>query len=239
MIILEDKSGFNTTNFTRDYNDNYENAIQQTEGGSDGFVCKIDDETVAIMHMGFPIPWEDIEATAKYAYNWPKVLNDVKLHQDHLVISIFTGSNDPIKRFRIFTCVISSLLRTTNAIGVYKGNQSLLIPKDHYLQEASRMSDNYLPLNLWVYFGLRKTDGGNGGYTYGLTLFNKTEMEILDSSNSLRDIRGFLFNIAHYVLQYDVTFEDGQTCGLSKDEKISITYSEGLMVSGNTFKLGY
>lgn len=30
------------------------------------------------------------------------------------------------------------------------------------------MSDDYLPLNLWVYFGLRVTGKGNGGYTYGL-----------------------------------------------------------------------
>ena len=31
-------------------------------------------------------------------------------------------------------------------------------------------------------------------------------MEILDSAKSLEDIHGFLFNMAHYVLEGDITF---------------------------------
>jgi hypothetical protein len=130
-------------------------------------------------------------------------------------------------------------LRTTNAIGVYKGNQSLLIPKADYLNEAGAMSEEYLPLNLWIYFGLRVTDNENSGYTYGLKEFNKTEMEVVNSQKSLEDIRGFLFNIAHYVLEYDVTFQDGQTVGGSEDEKIAIKSSKGQFVEGVTFKLAY
>jgi len=101
------------------------------------------------------------------------------------------------------------------------------------------MSDEYLPLNLWIYFGLRVTDNGNSGYTYGLKEFNMTEMEIVNSSKSLKDIRGFLFNIARYVLHYNVTFQDGQTVGGSQEEKIEITLSKGKFVEGDTFKLAF
>jgi hypothetical protein len=149
------------------------------------------------------------------------------------------GGQDQIKRFKIFTQVLCSLLRTTNAIGIYKGNQSLLIPKDDYLNEAEAMSNEYLPLNLWIYFGFRLNDNGNSGYTYGLKEFNKTELEIVNSSKSLEDIRGFLFNITHYVLDYDVTFGDGQTVGGSEDEKIAISLSKGKFVEGDTFKLAF
>lgn len=136
--------------------------------------------------------------------------------------------------------LLSTTLRTTNAIGVYKGNQSLLIVKEHYLQQAALMDDdNYLPLNIWIYFGLRKTKNGNNGYTYGLSAFNKAELEIIHSSKNLDDIRVFLYNIAHYVLDRDVTFKDGQTCGTSEDEKIAISYSKGHFVDGDSFKLAY
>jgi hypothetical protein len=131
------------------------------------------------------------------------------------------------------------LLRTTKSIGVYKGNQSLLIPKEDYLNEAELMDDDYFPLNLWVYFGLRVTDKGNSGYTYGLKEFNKEEFEVLNSSKDLEAIRGFLFNTAHYVLEYDVTFQEGQTIGSSEEEKISISYSKGQLVEGDTFKFAY
>ena len=149
------------------------------------------------------------------------------------------GGQDQVKRFKIFTKVLCSLLRTTNSIGVDKGNQSLLIPKEEYLDAAASMSDDYLPLNLWIYFGLSTTDKGRSGYTYGMKEFNKTEMEVLNSSKSLEDIRGFLFNITHYVLDYDVTFQDGQTCGLSEEEKIAISVSKGKFVDGDTLKLAY
>lgn len=194
---------------------------------------------VAIAHMPIPIPSGEIEEAAQYAYNWQTALEDTKDHESHLIVSLMQGGQDQLKRFKIFTRVVSSLLRTTNAIAVYKGNQSLLIPKDDYLSEAVAMRDDYLPLNLWIYFGLRVTDNGNSGYTCGLKEFNKTEIEIVNSSQSLEDIRGFLFNISHYVLEYDVAFRDGQTVGGSAEEKIDISISRGKFVDGDTFKLAY
>lgn len=117
--------------------------------------------------------------------------------------------------------------------------ESLLIPKEDYLSEAEFMNEEYLPINLWIYVGLRVTDNGNAGYTYGLKEFGKAEMEILDSAKSLEDIRGFLFNIAHYVIEYDITFHDGQTVGVSEEEKIPINLSKGKYVEGDSFKLAY
>jgi hypothetical protein len=55
----------------------------------------------------------------------------------------------------------------------------------------------------------------------------------------LEDIRAFLFNIAHYVLEYDVTFKEGETIGGSEEERITIGFSKGRFVEGNTFKLIY
>jgi hypothetical protein len=69
--------------------------------------------------------------------------------------------------------------------------------------------------------------------------FDKVEMEVINSSRSLEDIRDFLFDIAHYVLDNDVTFHEGQTCGTTEDERVSIKFSKGELVEGETFKLMY
>ena len=239
MVMLNDNNSFDIDLFTNDLKNNYDSHIQEPSGDNASFVFRIDDEMVAIAHMDIPIPTGEIDGAAHYAYNWQTALEDTKDHKSHFIVSIMAGGLDQIKRFKIFTQVLSSLLRTTNAIGVYKGNQSLLIPKEDYLNEAKEMSEDYLPLNLWIYFGLRVANNRNSGYTYGLKEFNKSEIEIVNSSQSLEDIRGFLFNIAHYVLGYDVTFQDGQTVGGSEDEKIAISLSKGKFVEGNTFKLAY
>ena len=216
MIMLNDGSSFDIENFTNDFKSNYNGNIQEPSGDNASFVFKIDGEMVAIGQMPVPIPAGDIEETAQYAYNWQSALEDTKNHKSHLIVSLMQGGQDQIKRFKIFTKVLCSLLRTTDTIGVYKGNQSLLIPKDDYLSEAEAICADYLPLNLWIYVGLRVKDNGNLGYTYGLKEFNKPEIEIVNSSRSLEDIRGFLFNVACYVLEYKVTFQEGQTVGGSE-----------------------
>jgi hypothetical protein len=239
MVMLHDKSSFDVNSFLNDFKSFYGYNIKESTGDHNAYAFSVDAELVGVAYMDVPIPSGDIKSTAQYSYNWQTALEDTKDHSSHLIVSLMQGGTDHIKRFKIFTQVLCSLLRTTNAIGIYKENQSLLIPKDDYLNEAAAMNDEYLPLNLWIYFGLRVTEYGNSGYTYGLKEFNKTEMEIIRSSKSLEELREFLFNISHYVLEYDITFQDGQTVGSSEEEKIAISVSKGQFVEGDTFKLAY
>lgn len=239
MVLLQDESSFDLDNFLKDYNNSYTDQIQELSGDNTSAAFRIAGEMVVIGHMPLPVPAGDIEGTAQYAYNWPTALEDTKSHKSHLIVSVVQGGADQVQRYKIFTQVLCSLLRSSSALGVYKGNQSLLLPKEDYLDEAGLMNEEYLPINLWVYIGLRETDNGNAGYTYGLIEFGKAEMEILNSSRSLEDIRAFLFNIAHYVLDYDITFQDGQTVGGSEEEKIAVKFSKGAFVAGDSFKLAY
>lgn len=239
MIMLKGGEAVDLNNLLKDLNEHYPFKIEDINGDNNSAVFKINKEFVLIGYMPIPIPAGDIEGTAKYAYNWPSALEEIKEHKGHLIISIAKGSNDQVKRFRIFTSLVCSLFRTTASIGIYKGSQSLLIPKRDYLNDASYMNENWLPLNLWIYFGLRVNGKLNSGYTYGLKEFNKKELEIIDSKRGHHEIRELLFNISHYLLESDINFKDGQTCGISEEEKIRITLSEGKFVEGETFKLDY
>lgn len=239
MIMLNDNTVINVKNFHKNFKSQFDNSISHLSGDNASFVFKIDNELAAVAHIPVPIPYRDIEGTAKYSYNWKTAVEDLKDHKSHLIVTIIGGGQDQVKRFKIFTKVVCSLLRITDSIGVYEGNQSLLIQKENYLGIAEGMTDEYYPLNLWIYFGYRKTEKGNNGYTYGLKEFGKYEMEIVDSSKSIGEIEKFLFNMSHYVLEYNVTFKDGQTCGMTAEEKIAITFSRGRFVSGDTFKLSY
>ena len=239
MVMLLDEKSFDTKAFCSDFKDNYGQNFIEPSGDGLSFGFKIDNELIVIGYIPHPIPKGDINRTAEYAYNWDTAKEDLKAHKSHLIVSIASIEQDQIKRFKIFTQVICSILRITNSVGVYKGNQSLLIPKEDYLNEAELMNEEYLPLNIWIYFGYRVSEAGNSGYTYGLKEFNKNEMEIINSSKSIEQIRGFLFNMAHYVLDYNVIFKDGQTCGLLAEEKIAITSSKGKFVEGDSLKFAY
>ena len=145
-VILQDDKSFDTKAFRKDFKDNYHKSINKPSGDSSSFAFKVDDELIVLGHMPIQIPHADIEGTAKYAYNWETALEDSKNHKSHLIVSITSGGQDQITRFKIFTQVICSLLRITNSVGVYEGNQSLLIPKNDYINEASLMTNNCLPI---------------------------------------------------------------------------------------------
>ena len=49
------------------------------------------------------------------------------------------------------------------------------------------------------------------GYTYGLDVFGKDEMEVLGTNAKPSDLRDFLASFASYVLENDVELHDGET----------------------------
>ncbi len=236
MVLLPDESSFALKRLIDDFAAYYYETIV-AEGDDVASAFTLQNEQVGLMCIDKPVPSEDIEFTAPYTYTWKTASADLKNHQAHVVISLMGGNPDTVERFKLQTRLISSVLRTTDAIGVFNGEQSLLIPKHLYLQQAEQMSSTTLPVNLWVHFGLRTQGGLNNGYTYGLRTFVKEEMEILNSDEDIYQIFELLVHTTQYVLLDNVTFKPGQTLGFTQQQKLKIGYSAGNFVDGNSFKL--
>lgn len=211
--------------------------ITELEGNNSVAVFKVDGEMVALAYMPVQIPWGDIEGTAQYAYNWPNAIQELKDHNGHAIVSVMAGNKTTIERFRILSKVLCAILSTSKAIGVYQGNQSLLIPKSQYLDNINELKEDGTPVTLWVYLGLRKSDKGNNLYTYGLTEFGKQEIEIVNSKLDLEELYDYIANIVAYVIGSDVTFKSGETIGYTADQKIQIKSSKGVFVDGESLKL--
>ncbi|MBO9563736.1 MAG: hypothetical protein J7621_13220 [Niastella sp.] len=182
MVLLHDAQPFSFSSVVQDLRENYNSQIGETSGAEEVVVFDVDGQMVALSFMPMPVPAGDIEGTAQYAYNWRTAVEDLKDHKGHIIVSILNGDGGPVKRFTVFTKAICALLRTTNAIGIYQGSQSLLIPKDDYLEQAASLQKDSIPLDIWIYVGFRSVDGKNSAYTYGLKAFGKAEMEILNST---------------------------------------------------------
>lgn len=238
MVLLPDEKSVSLQRLIEDYQLHYGETIKP-DGDDVASAFKLQAEQVGVMNINGPVPADDINGTAQYAYNWRSARTDLKNHNAHIIIAIMDGSQDVVKRFKLQTQLLCSVLRTTDAIGVYNGEQSLLIPKKQYLRDAHNMGSAVLPVNLWIYFGLRTIDGKNNGYTYGLKAFGKEEIEVLDSHEEIYNLLKMLTNITRYVLLNDVTFKPGQTLGYTEQQQIMVSYSQGNFVEGYSFKLLY
>ena len=69
--------------------------------------------------------------------------------------------------------------------------------------------------------------------------FGKEEMEVYAANADLNDVRDFLLDIVTYVLDCDVTLNDGETIGFSEEQKLSITLSDAVALDGKSLKLEY
>ena len=67
----------------------------------------------------------------------------------------------------------------------------------------------------------------------------KEEMEVYAANADLNDVRDFLLDIVTYVLDCDVTLNDGETIGFSEEQKLRITLSDAVALDGKSLKLEY
>ena len=198
----------------------------------------INNETVAIGLMPAPIPESELKPICEYSYLWKNVSEEVKKHTNHAIVSVLGSNTSILERYKILTKLNASILRTTaNSIGIYKGNQTLLLPKDLYLDFADFLKGDGLPISLWVYLGVINNETESSIYTYGLKEFKKTEIEILNSSLKGNDLYDFLLSIVTYIIESDITLKNGETIGFSEEQKIKITESKGTFLDGKTLKL--
>ena len=106
------------------------------------------------------------------------------------------------------------------ATGVY--TSGVVFEPRFYEGFADMIKEDELPIFNWVWFGLYRSEGGLNAYTYGMDVFGKEEMEVLNTDAEPGDLRDFLASLASYVLACAVTLQDGETIGFSADDKMCI-----------------
>lgn len=169
----------------------------ELEDGSLVFEC--DDNLLSVALMEAPIPDGEAEYFAEANYMWPEAVETTKKHQAHLVVLTLNRNGNSFEAAAIFSMLVSSCLNQKSVLGIYTSG-TVFQPK-FYDEVAALMKKGDVPVPIWVYVGLGRTEEGNAGYTYGMDAFGKMEMEILDSSHTLEEIQSFLYYVAEYLLK--------------------------------------
>ncbi|MDT3403856.1 DUF4261 domain-containing protein [Mucilaginibacter terrae] len=237
MPMLINNDGYHIAELINDIESTWNVKVTDIDGDEEALAFKVNGLTVALGYIPHPIPAEDIEWAAKYAYNWNKVLEDVAQHTGHVIVTVFPDGENALISYTLLSKVLCSLLSTSQIVGVYHGTQSLIIPRERYLSSIEELQKGKPPVQLWIYIGLRKNSRSNSAYTYGLNEFGKDELEILNSGLCLEELYIFLLNISSYLISQNITLKAGETLGYTPEHKIKISRSKGINVDGETLKL--
>ena len=214
----------------------YMNENSDKDSDVDSRVYGVDSMLLVLGYMGFPVPDGEAEANAQFNYMWPDAVTVTQTHKAHMLVTIM-GEGSIEEKGKLYTKAITTLCRLENTLGVY-ANEVVHEPK-MFVAMSEIMKDGSLPIFNLVWFGLGRSEDGVSAYTCGLNCFGKDEIEIINSSKQPSELRDMLINIADYVISQDVYLHDGETIGLTADQRLKITKSEGVNVEGESLKIAY
>lgn len=239
MVLLEEPNSMRIKGVVDELRNKWGLTVDDEGANDETSVLTIDNYTVAIAKIEMPIPGEEIQEAAMYNYYWVNGDVEAAKHKGHIIVSILNGGANPVKENLLFNKVVSSILNNSQSLGVYIGGRTLLLSKDFYQGNLEGVAEDNLPINNLVYFGIRQENNRNSIYTYGLKDFKKREMEVVNSKHNLDDLLEMMYNITHYVLASDVTLNDGETIGMSAEQKLKIKLSKGKYLEEETLKIEY
>lgn len=235
---LLSKAVWDKAQFIQDMKDEWDITIEEEGDQVDNLILFDDgDMKATIFLLDAPIPNQEAEENAKNNYMWPKAVDFAKEHQAHIVVAILGENVSLIERGKLFVKAMAVCCKQQYVTGIY--TSGTVFEPSFYLAFSQMMKEDELPIYNWIWFGLYGSEHAVNTYTYGMSMFGKAEMEVLEVDAQPADVREFLSDLVTYVLESDVELLDGETIGFSADDKHSITYSEGVSLPCMTLKIGY
>ncbi|SDI61998.1 DUF4261 domain-containing protein [Winogradskyella thalassocola] len=239
MVLLEEPNAFDLKGTVNELRTKWKLNVDDHDADNKAAVLVIGDYNIAIANIPAAIPEGEVESTAKYNYFWKNGVEESSKHKGHIVLSIMNAGKNAVYENLLYSKIASAVMNNSKSLGIYIGGRTLVIKKDFYQANVEMMSEEDLPLYNWIYFGLRNENGKQSVYTYGLADFGKQEMEIVESDNSIEELNEMMFNLVHYVIAYNVVLKDGETIGISAEQKLKISESKGKFLDGKTLKIKY
>lgn len=192
----------------------------------DSLVFEAGDMIAAVSLMHGPVPGGEAEDNAENNYMWPDAVKAAQSHAAHIMVTVLGKETDVRLRGQFFVKLAAACCRQPGVLGVY--TSGVVFEPSFYADMAGVMKEGELPLNNWIWFGLHRREGGVCVYTYGMDVFGKEELEVLDADADPLAVREFLVSLAGYVIGSDVTLNDGETIGFSQGDRHRITRSPGV-----------
>lgn len=190
-------------------------------------LMQVDDMRLVVSLFDSRIPDNEAELNAENNYLWPEAVEVAGAHQAHIMVAVLGEESSLLEKGKLFTKALAVCCKQEYATGVF--TSGVVFEPRFYEGFAEMMKEeDRLPIYNWIWFGLYHNECGMNGYTYGMDMFGKDEIEVLDTQAEPSQLRDFLASLVSYVLENDVTLEDGQTIGFSAEDQHTITRSPGI-----------
>jgi hypothetical protein len=185
--------------------------------------------TAAITLIPRPIPWSQLEGPAATAWYWPDAAS-LRDHAAHLIVTLVDEGGRQLDNAITLTRLTAAAAATSSSVGVFWGPGRLVHSPAGFIDQARDARESNLPLFLWVDFRVERhgddpDDPAVRLYTTGLEALGGQELEVLRFVGDPQELVGFVYNVAHYLLERRKVVNDGDTIGLT--DAVQVTARRG------------
>ena len=241
-FVLLDEVKWDREQLVRDLRNDWDMDISgEISSGEDShaLITAIGDVRLVFSLMDAPVPNGKAEYYARGNYMWKEAIEVTGRHKAHIMIAA-TSKGNALECANCYVKAAASCLKQKHAIALY--SEGAVYQPKFFIEMAQTIKKGVFPIFNTIWFGFYRDKEKIGFYTYGMKKFDKEEIEVYVSyagNTELNDIREFIADVCSYVIENDVTLKGGDTIGFSKDQKLPITYSDGIALDGKTLKIRY
>ncbi len=229
-FVLLSRGEWDKAQFIRDMKEKWDIPVEEYDASEDksddALVFEVGGMVAAVSLAACPIPGGEAEANAENNYMWEDAVKAAREHRAHIMVAVLGKEEDVLEKGKLYTKLVAACCRQKYATGIY--TSGVVFEPRFYEGFADMMLEDELPIFNWIWFGLWRDENGMNGYTYGMDVFGKDEMEVLGTDAEPGDLRDFLASLASYVLENDMELHAGETIGFAEDDKHAITRSPGV-----------
>ena len=149
----------------------------------DALVFEVGGMVAAVSLAACPIPGGEAEANAENNYMWEDAVKAAREHRAHIMVAVLGKEEDVLEKGKLYTKLVAACCRQKYATGIY--TSGVVFEPRFYEDFADMMLEDELPIFNWIWFGLWRDENGMNGYTYGMDVFGKDEMEVLGTDACL------------------------------------------------------
>ena len=185
---------------------------------------------VYVSSIGSAYPADELEYFCDRAWWWPEAEQGIANAKNHLLVAVL-GGEDRVTRSIILTYLTAAALDSISALAVVWGAAATIRSCEDFLEECerARRGDTPLPLLLWLELQVYQADDGTSiFYSTGMQAFGHREVEVHKSTLAPGALIDSIFPLLLYIVTEDIEFNDGDTFGMSEEEKYSLRYGPSI-----------
>ncbi len=205
------------------------------------YLFKTEGVLCTMMHMEAPAPLRSSDPEIRNAVLWPNAWDDIRKHQAHLVISV-AGGNSPYNRAIVLQRIVGAVFEVEpSAIGTAYPYSGALLSKRAVGAALTSYEHVCAPLFISCFFAREPpgtvSDTGISVSTKGLSEFGLMDVEARHFTGSVHELHQFIFCLGGYLIEERPNIRDGDTIGLSAEQKIQVKFERSMYYPHIVYRL--